>query len=199
MNYPRTSVRRCSRMRQRSAPGRTSRRWPGTSSSAGSRMPSRRPPECGGFGERRRSWRKDSAGRAVGRGASTATAQARSAPRTNRLSGAEAADQRPQWPLSYRAEEACLTKCSRMSLEAFALDRLLTSHVGRGERVGGRSRLGRRWRATARPSRRRIAGWLVGAPARRLSVRLPLPPRKRGARVSFVPFGVNLGGFEMGV
>jgi hypothetical protein len=67
-------------------PGTTSRRWLGTSSSAGSRMPSRRPPERGGFGERRRSWRKDSAGPAVGRGASTATAKASSAARANRIS-----------------------------------------------------------------------------------------------------------------
>ena len=80
MNCPRTSVRRCCPTRRRSTPGTTSRRWRGTSSSAGSRMQSRRPPVRAGFGERRRSWRKASAGPAVGQGASTATAQASSGP-----------------------------------------------------------------------------------------------------------------------
>jgi hypothetical protein len=62
-------------------PGKTSRPWPATSSSAGSRMPSRTGPESAAFGGRRRSWRKASAGPAAGRGASTATAPAGSVPR----------------------------------------------------------------------------------------------------------------------
>jgi hypothetical protein len=46
------------------------------------RMPSRRPPGRAAFGGPRRSWRKASAGPAAGRGASIATAQASSGPRT---------------------------------------------------------------------------------------------------------------------
>ena len=59
-----------------SMPGRTSRLWPATSSSAGSRMPSRRAPEHGGFAGPRRSWKKASVGPVAGRGASTASALA---------------------------------------------------------------------------------------------------------------------------
>src|SRR5216683_1733624 len=61
-------------------PGRTSRRWPATSSSAGSRMPSRTGPESAAFGGPRRSWRKASADPAAGRGASTANPPAGSVP-----------------------------------------------------------------------------------------------------------------------
>ena len=49
------------------------------------RMPSRRPPERAGFGERRRNWRNASVGPAAGPGASTETARASSASRARHL------------------------------------------------------------------------------------------------------------------
>ncbi len=54
--------------------GRTSRPWPATSSSAGSRTPSKRRHEAAAFAGPRKSWRKASAGPAAGLGASTARA-----------------------------------------------------------------------------------------------------------------------------
>jgi len=57
-----------------SMPGRTSRLWPATSSSAGSKMPSRRRPEHAAFAGPRRSWKMASVGPAAGQGASTASA-----------------------------------------------------------------------------------------------------------------------------
>jgi len=58
--------------------GRTSRLWPATSSSAGSKMPSRRRPEHAASAAPRRSWKKASVGPAAGQGANTASAPAAS-------------------------------------------------------------------------------------------------------------------------
>src|SRR5687768_911991 len=57
-------------------PGRTSRLWPATSSSAGSKTPSRNRPGNAAFAGPRRSSRKASVGPAAGQGASTASAPA---------------------------------------------------------------------------------------------------------------------------
>jgi hypothetical protein len=60
---------------RRSMPGRTSRRWRATSSSAGSRMPSGRAPASAASDGPGKSWRKASVDLAAGRDASIATAQ----------------------------------------------------------------------------------------------------------------------------
>src|SRR4051794_4056568 len=63
-------------------PGRTSRLSPATSSSAGSRMPSRRRLEIAAYAGHRRNSRKASGGPAAGQAANTASA---TADRTRRL------------------------------------------------------------------------------------------------------------------
>jgi hypothetical protein len=65
--------------------GRTSRLWPVMSSSAGSRMPSRRRPGNAAFAGPRRNWRKASVGPAAGQGAGTASAAADSDRRLRRI------------------------------------------------------------------------------------------------------------------
>ena len=59
-------------------PGRTSRPWRATSSSAGSRTPSGRRPENAASAGHGKSWRKASAGHVAGRGAGTETDEAHS-------------------------------------------------------------------------------------------------------------------------
>ena len=61
-----------------SVPGRTLRPWPGTSSSAGSTMPSGRRPENAAFAGPRRSSRRASVGLVAGQDAPTASAPAAS-------------------------------------------------------------------------------------------------------------------------
>lgn len=72
--FPMTCARRWSSTLPRSQPGRTSRPWLATNSSAGSRMPSNRRPANAAFAEPRRSWRKGCVGPAAGLGAATANA-----------------------------------------------------------------------------------------------------------------------------
>jgi hypothetical protein len=57
-------------------PGRTSRRWLATSSSAGSKMPNRTRPESGASAGHVKSWRKACVALAAGQGARTASGQA---------------------------------------------------------------------------------------------------------------------------
>ncbi len=74
-------MRRWSPMQRHSMPGRTSRLWLATSSSAGSRTPSRRRPGRAASDGPRRSSRTASVGRAAGQAANTESARASSSRR----------------------------------------------------------------------------------------------------------------------
>ncbi len=101
-------------------PGRTSRLWPATSSSAGLRMPSGKQLENVAFAGHRRNWWKASVGPAAGRGVATASAPAGS----GRVGGG-----RPTAPRRQRHQDSSFTRVA-------AVDRVAWHHHQRASRPG---------------------------------------------------------------